>query len=158
MNDFQKPQDGSMEDILSSIRKILNEDPPLQKPLEKNELKPPQVPLELTEVVKDKEKTEQVFYAAKDLSPQEKELETFSNVCAEIPLISPSTLSASMAALSSLKEALKPQAHFHGQTTLEEMGKTLLMPLLQEWINQYLPSLVERIVREEVQRITQRFS
>ena len=50
--------------------KFLNEDPSFlcKKPLEKMNLNRQAISRTYSEVVKDKEKTEQVFYAAKDLS------------------------------------------------------------------------------------------
>jgi cell pole-organizing protein PopZ len=75
-------------------------------------------------------------------------------------LMSSSTLSASIAALSSLKDALQPTLSQPtcSKTTVEDIAKTLLMPLLKDWVNQNLPSLVEKVVTEEVRRLTQRLS
>ena len=40
-----------------------------------------------------------------------------------------------------------------GDTTLEQIVRELLRPLLKQWLDQNLPGMVERIVREEVERI-----
>ena len=37
--------------------------------------------------------------------------------------------------------------------TLEELTKELLRPLLKEWLDANLPVTVERIVREEIERL-----
>ncbi|MFC5990491.1 PopZ family protein [Limoniibacter endophyticus] len=36
---------------------------------------------------------------------------------------------------------------------LDEMAKTMLRPMLQDWLDNNLPSLVEKLVREEIERI-----
>ena len=36
---------------------------------------------------------------------------------------------------------------------LEETTETMLRPMLQEWLDEHLPSIVERLVREEIERI-----
>jgi cell pole-organizing protein PopZ len=148
MSYLNQPQDASMEDILSSIRKILDEDPKSSK---KAPAKKKEEPLELTEVVEESVKK----------SPSIPELKTEEPAPSSDTLMSSTALSASVAALSSLKQAVAPSTHAsttQGQTTIEDIAKSLLMPLLKDWINQNLPSLVEKIVKEEVQRLTQRVS
>lgn len=148
MSYLNQPQDASMEDILSSIRKILDEEPDAPKisaPKKKEE------PLELTEIVEE-------YTVDVRQHPQEdkKNIEEPSD---EV-LMSSSTLSASIAALSSLKDALQPTLSQPtcSKTTVEDIAKTLLMPLLKDWVNQNLPSLIEKVVTEEVRRLTQRLS
>lgn len=153
MTYLSQPQDASMEDILSSIRKILDDETSLQKSVATKSSET----LELTEIVKEIKEISPVE-DVRILSSKEHKQETFSKACADIPLMSHSTLSASMAALSSLKEALTPHPHLNGNTTLDEMAKTLLLPLLKDWVDRNLPSLVEQVVREEIQKITQRLS
>jgi len=43
-----------------------------------------------------------------------------------------------------------------GGRTLEDVVKDALRPMLQEWIDKNLPAMVERIVEREVRRLTQR--
>ncbi len=38
--------------------------------------------------------------------------------------------------------------------TLEEMVSEMMRPMLQVWLNDNLPSLVERLVREEIERVS----
>jgi len=40
-----------------------------------------------------------------------------------------------------------------GQRTIEELVRDMLRPLLKEWLDSNLPSLVERVVRDEVDRL-----
>ena len=40
-----------------------------------------------------------------------------------------------------------------GERTLEEMVREMLRPLLQAWLDDHLPGIVERLVREEIGRV-----
>ena len=40
--------------------------------------------------------------------------------------------------------------------TLESIVRELLRPLLKEWLDQNLPDIVERVVRKEIARVTDR--
>jgi hypothetical protein len=40
-----------------------------------------------------------------------------------------------------------------GQRTLEEIVRETLRPLLQAWLDEHLPVIVERLVREEIARV-----
>ena len=37
--------------------------------------------------------------------------------------------------------------------SLDEMAEEMLRPMLQEWLDDNLPTLVERLVREEIERV-----
>ena len=39
------------------------------------------------------------------------------------------------------------------ERTLEDMVRDMLRPLLESWLNQHLPAVVERLVREEIARV-----
>jgi uncharacterized protein len=38
--------------------------------------------------------------------------------------------------------------------TLDELVQDMLRPMLREWLDDNLPQLVERLVREEIQRVS----
>ena len=40
--------------------------------------------------------------------------------------------------------------------TLEDVVRAMLRPLLKDWLDQYLPGMVEQAVRDEVERISRR--
>ena len=40
-----------------------------------------------------------------------------------------------------------------GERTLEEIVREMMRPLLQAWLDEHLPSIVERLVREEIARV-----
>ena len=63
----------------------------------------------------------------------------------------------SVASISGLTAALAATALVgNGEQTLEDLVKDLLRPVLKQWLDANLPDMVERIVREEVERIADR--
>jgi cell pole-organizing protein PopZ len=75
-------------------------------------------------------------------------------------LISESTAAASVAALSELvsRTGRDPDINSlpmgNANRTLEDITRELLRPFLKSWLDENLPQIVERIVREEVGRLT----
>jgi len=61
------------------------------------------------------------------------------------------TASAAFGALASTM-----LSHSGGARTLEEIVEDLLRPLLKGWLDQNLPPLVEKLVREEIERVARR--
>ena len=60
----------------------------------------------------------------------------------------------SAAAISGLVSAIGAGASVGGgEKTLEQLTKELLRPLLKEWLDENLPGTVDRIVREEIERV-----
>jgi uncharacterized protein len=72
-------------------------------------------------------------------------------------LVSVETAAASVAALSQLtsfNERLDEDVAIGaGHKTLESLVQSMLKPLLRDWLDAHLPSLVERLVREEIARM-----
>ena len=62
--------------------------------------------------------------------------------------------SSAFAALASAITASTPVGR--AENTLEDLLKDMLRPLLKEWLDANLPDLVERMVREEIERVAQR--
>jgi len=72
---------------------------------------------------------------------------------AQVPeraLISPSTIAAVDSAFNTLAHTVIGQ----NARTLEDLVKEMLRPLLKSWLDDNLPSLVERIVRAEIERVS----
>ncbi|TIW14412.1 MAG: DUF2497 domain-containing protein, partial [Mesorhizobium sp.] len=42
-----------------------------------------------------------------------------------------------------------------GKKSFDEMAEEMLRPMLQDWLDNNLPTLVERLVREEIERVAQ---
>ncbi len=79
------------------------------------------------------------------------------NDAADEPLITEEVRGAmqeNLAALAMLAEpGAKPQIVRSGETSLEGMTRELLRPMLAEWLDKNLPSMVETMVQAEIARI-----
>jgi uncharacterized protein len=75
----------------------------------------------------------------------------------ETPLIADQVLGAmqdNLAALAMLAEPpARPQIVRQGETSLEGLTRELLRPMLAEWLEANLPSMVESLVQAEIARI-----
>ena len=69
------------------------------------------------------------------------------------PIVSAETAQATRGALDALSRLLvKPEAS--GDGTLEGLVREMLRPMLREWLDSNLPELVETIVAREIAKIT----
>ena len=68
----------------------------------------------------------------------------------ERPLISSITSAAVDSAFNSLAHTVLVQ----NARTLEDLVREMLRPLLKTWLDDNLPSLVERLVRAEIERVS----
>ena len=71
-------------------------------------------------------------------------------------ILSSHAVDRSLSALSELRNAMHATASqpTGPSVTLEDLTKELLRPMLKGWLDANLPPLVERIVKEEIRRIT----
>jgi len=69
-------------------------------------------------------------------------------------LLGPEAEAAAGAAFSRLAGSLLNRAT--GDRSIEEMTRDLLRGMLKQWLDENLPSLVERLVREEIERVARR--
>ena len=74
-------------------------------------------------------------------------------------LMSESTLTASLAALKALAHKPEPvggrgSQHFRSGVTVEDLVVESLKPMLQEWLDGNLPSLVRSLVEREIRRLS----
>lgn len=78
----------------------------------------------------------------------------------DAPLLDEATqagISDSLAALAMLAQpGAQPQIVRSGETSVESLVRELLRPALSEWLEKNLPPLVERLVAEEIRRISGR--
>lgn len=155
--------DPAMDDILASIRRILNEDEaqggatpaPATEPAGAS---PPDAaePLDLTE-------------AMMVSPPPAAAAEPAPAAPAEAPapepaidagtLVAPAVLAATTAAVGQLLKAVAQEraapVHRNGPS-IEDVVREELRPLLKEWLDRHLPPLVERLVRAEIERVVGR--
>jgi uncharacterized protein len=179
MSEAKGQHEPSMEEILASIRRIIAEDGDAaaspEKPAAEKAVKRDEEVLELTEVVEEDGSVVSLSTAgAKKPTPEpppkraidpappppvpEPEPEPVQTD--EDRLVSETTAAASMAALSQLSTltAQRPQISDmplgDGNVTLLEVVRELLRPMLKDWLDTNLPPLVERLVQEEIRRVS----
>jgi cell pole-organizing protein PopZ len=172
MAEAAKDQDQSMEDILQSIKRIIAEEGDPAPEANGSDV------LELTERLAEDGSisriTPEVAPSVPTLSIEEIMAAPISSEpVAEAPapasepvavvaapsedsLISNSTLSASVAALNALRDSMAPAAPvartdiaLRSGTTVEDLVVESLKPMLKEWLDANLPSLVEALVKKE---------
>jgi cell pole-organizing protein PopZ len=167
--DPPKPAGGdpAMDDILASIRRILNEDeapgtaapPPSAGPAQAPPGPPPAgEPIELTEAM--------MVQPGPSTPPEPPEPEAPRSEAAPAPhatgsdpLMAPTVAAATTAAVGKLLRAVAQErsATVHrGGPTIEDVVREEIRPLLKEWLDQHLPPLVERLVRAEIERVVGR--
>ena len=67
------------------------------------------------------------------------------------------SLRHSFSALQTLSEpGAAPQIVRSGETSLEELTRDLLRPILKDWLDTHLPPIVEAMVEREIKRITKK--
>ena len=64
-------------------------------------------------------------------------------------MLSPATAAAVDSAFNALAQTVLVQ----NAKTLEDLVKEMLRPMLQHWLDNNLPTLVERLVRQEIERV-----
>ena len=160
----EQNRDSSMEEILSSIKRIIAEDkaievdaPAAQKKAVKPALKAvPDMPaedgaeiLELTNEVSDNGHSQE--NAAQGV---------FGDRRKEERLIDDKKLDSMRQSLSALVSGEKSERPVAAQpkqgTSLEDLTRDLMRPMIKNWLDDNLPSLVEELVAREVRRISEK--
>ncbi len=167
-----------MDDILASIRRILNEDdtpksaPDPEEPdngvlmLDDSMMvseTPPDTPPPATLEQKPLPEPQ----AAPTRTPvdeptiqSEPTVQSEPPVQAE-PLVAPAAAAAAGASVGELVRALTSErstAIHRGGPTIEDLVRVELRPLLKDWLDNHLPPLVERLVRAEIERVVSRMA
>ena len=178
MSDAKGQHEPSMEEILASIRRIIAEDGDAaegdkgaaavaSEPASAGDGKAGQGEdiLELTEVVEEDEvvaNSSEAPAAHADepvltLEPEPSARAEPLAAAAEDRLISTGSASASVAALAQLVHRPRDKADEmqlgNVDRTLEDVVRELLRPMLKSWLDDNLPQLVERLVRDEITRL-----
>ncbi len=158
-----------MEDILSSIKKIIAEDSAKPQgftrtrglPVEETvEIETPVAAsyvaeADIADVDVDDEILELTQSAPADMPAFEQPAAAAPEAPAEAPILSTVAVEASRHALASLsKMVVKPEVA--GSDTLEGVVRDMLKPMLKDWLDANLPEIVERMVAQEVARISGR--
>lgn len=147
--------DPSMEDILASIRRILNEDeqPGAAAPADA----PPSAVADHEGVFMLNEAMLVPQPAAEPAPPPAPEPPARPAPQAAAPgLLDPGSAAAAKSAMGSLLRTLSSErtAQVNRGVTIEDLVREEVRPLLKSWLDQHLPPLVERMVRQEIERLT----
>jgi len=189
-DDTDKPetdqQEPSMEDILTSIRRILSEEggeetegtqtddvatSPLE-PISTPEFpSPPETAIDMTEPEPEPgsppepepEPEPEREIALEDIEPTPADPES-DNVLVltpqmRAPLVSDTAATASADVLNQLAKAIldrRDMAIGNRDVTLEGMVREMMRPLLKEWLDRNLPYLIERLVKKEIDQMINR--
>jgi cell pole-organizing protein PopZ len=154
--------DPSMEDILASIRRILSEDEAEHAAAAKSVPKPPTTPddgvlsLDASMIVDEPARAAE--------KPAERPAATPPLPADRSPkaegLVAPEAAAAAASSVGTLLRTLiaeREQVAVHRTgPTIEDLVREEIRPLLKEWLDTNLPSLVERLVRAEIERVVGR--
>jgi cell pole-organizing protein PopZ len=162
--------DPSMEEILASIRRILNEDESSAASTDagKTTLADDDVlVLDESMMVRIPEAQPQPE-ADPHPEPPEPEMAASSPILSAEPkeqlvdksdLVAPEAAAAAASSVGSLMRTLaagRATQVYAGGPTLEDLVRAELRPLLKEWLDANLPPVVERLVRAEIERVVGR--
>lgn len=155
----------SMEEILSSIRRVIARDDPSLKrgpaaqlsPMDDDDLSGDEEDdvLELTEAepelaTDDEDENVPMSDAAEPIEPATPEL-----VSAVSAAASRQSLETLAAVLATGKEAAEPApVAASGELSVNALAEAALRPMLKQWLDANLPHMVERLVAREIARIT----
>jgi uncharacterized protein len=154
----QRAHEPSMEEILASIRNIIADDPIRGAPREP----PGPAPSPMARVIDSSDRpvegepseAEQPRAAAPAIvwrRPQAVEAEPAAGPAGgdEAPLLSPEANEAAALSFGALSASLEVR----GAELADELVRETLRPMLKQWLDENLPSIVERLVRAEIQRV-----
>ena len=131
-----------MEEILSSIKRIIADDEPASAAPTKK------APAQKKEAAKPKDS--EVLELTENDAVAENSEQLLDNGKAEI-------LARSFSTLQTLSEpGASPQVVRSGETSLESLTRELMKPMLKDWLDDNLPQIVEAMVEREISRITKK--
>lgn len=168
------PGDPQMDDILASIRRILNEDetaggaaglPP--PPADAAPAPAGPEPLQLTEAMLVQPPPAPVPPPAAPMAaplaasapPPEPRPAVAPPAAPAEPLVAPAVVAATTAAVGQLlRHVAQERAALvsRGGPSIEDVVREEIRPILKEWLDAHLPPLVERLVRAEIERVVGR--
>lgn len=156
----------SMEDILSSIKRIIaeeGENATASRARRVVRSAPPSVAPDPSSSID--EASDEAVLELRDAMPDEKLVDPLGDRAALLaavvaptpaadPILSPQAAEASRGALDTLSRMVVRSDESVGDNTLEGMVREMIRPMLREWLDARLPVLVETMVAREIARIT----
>ena len=154
-------QDQSMDDILASIRRILNEDEAAAPSTETSEAATPEAQATDAPEASPPPRAPAPEFASPPIVPPApaarsgpEPLELTSDM-----LVTPPTQAASSPRMgmddSSVSSERGAQV-YRGGPSIEDLVREEIRPILKDWLDNHLPPLVERLVRAEIERVVNR--
>jgi cell pole-organizing protein PopZ len=149
-----------MHDIIQSISRIIDEDERVTQAAALPRDKPGI--LELTEVVAEDDPAPRsqdgaaAAPAGRPAAPAAAAAEPGRDAGQRVAMGGAETAAAALNRLGSVAAELRPDPGpvlGHTGRTLEDIVRDALRPMLQAWLDQHLPRLVERLVQEEIDRL-----
>lgn len=178
MSDEQTTEEEpSIEEILDSIRQIISDDDeeggeeaaPAPEPEAAPEPPPEPTPIEPEDVIELTEKAdpepapepEPEPEPAPEPEPEPEPAPIEPPVEVDMADIEDNadsilTNTAQSAAYDGFSELARKTAVEHNGITLEEIVRTELNPMLKDWLDKHLPNIIDRLVKEELERISKR--
>jgi uncharacterized protein len=142
-----------MEDILASIRRILSEDEAPAAPAQPPSAQPADddiLVLDPAMIVPEP--------APHEAAPVSEPPQTPPAAARPPTLVEPEAAAAAATSVGGLVRTLMERSTQvrSGGPTIEDIVREEIRPLLKEWLNANLPTLVERLVRAEIERVVGR--
>ncbi|MFK7840627.1 MAG: DUF2497 domain-containing protein [Sphingorhabdus sp.] len=153
----EQNRESSMEEILSSIKRIIADDKAIDVDGPQSRRSKPA--LQAVPDLKPVEKKEEVLELTNELPERDNSAAqgVFGDRRREERLIDDNKLDSMRQSLSALveKEAIgrRTQPQQPGNTSLEDLTRELMRPMIKQWLDQNLPNLVEELVTREIQRL-----
>ena len=132
------PKEPSMDEILASIRKIIADDVPPSRPAAKRS------PVEALVAERPGARAEPKSEAAEMPAPANDDGGPAAS------LLSAAREAEAAASFASLNHTVFSR----NARSIEDVVQDMLRPMLQSWLDAHLPVLVERLVRQEIERIS----
>ncbi|WP_448665086.1 DUF2497 domain-containing protein [Sphingomonas sp. CJ20] len=158
MGDFSA--EPSMEEILSSIKRIIAEEGDAAVTTRTRRAKPAPKPVSYAEPEDDSDEILELSDPVADLEPQERPIPMGSPAPSAPPqpaepIVSERAAEATRGPLEALSRiVVRPEVQ--GSDTLEGLVRDMLKPMLRDWLDANLPQMVEAMVAREITRITGR--
>lgn len=155
-NPSENISEPSMDEILASIRQIIETDPPEIRNEDENSI------LDLTHLLPEENQPTKLLESHYDPLPERGDVLILKDPLND-SFISPKTIDETVEVLDSLRKLAQenpqsPPKYFSeggevGGQTIESLTKEILKPLLKEWLDVNLPKIVRSIVNEQVEKI-----
>ena len=160
----EEEQEMSMDEILASIRRYVSPD----EPIERQTIEPSFIPQhryaatdDVIRLVSDDESSR--YSTPSQHMHESKHVNDAFEPDADA-LLSSNGLHAASQSFAKLKEATLPKQEHHSghndmlsglnHPTLDQLFASLARPMVRDWLDKHLPSMVEHMVAKEIERIT----